>query len=62
MEDRYVDLLRQGIWKGPRREKVKAAKPIVTCDECRDWHRAGKHTKTRAERKALKVLRETSEK
>ena len=38
--ERYIDLMRQGIWKSPvaKTKKVKPVLPIVACDKCQDWH------------------------
>ena len=50
--DRYVDLLKQGFMRrglNPPKPK-KPPRPIVACDRCQDWHRQGKHTKTKRER------------
>lgn len=49
------DLAKQGFMRGRKAPKPKKAEPpIVACDECRDWHRQGKHSKTKAERTAMK--------
>jgi hypothetical protein len=51
--------MKQGIWKPRRTPKVKASKPptIITCDDCLNWHRQGKHTAPAEVRKANRVAR-----
>jgi hypothetical protein len=45
MDDRYLDLLKQGFMK-PRRKRAPRPPPeIVACDRCLDWHPKGKHRK-----------------
>lgn len=59
MPDRYLDLLKQGIWK-PRREKPKkkAVVPIVACYDCGDWHPKGRHIRTKEERAQRRAERD----
>jgi hypothetical protein len=46
-DPRYVDLMRQGFMKGPKRQaKPKAFVPHVACERCQDWHAPGKHIAT----------------
>jgi hypothetical protein len=52
MDDRYLDLLKQGFMKPPRKVRVKVPVPIVACDDCLNWHAKGKHTADAATRKA----------
>jgi hypothetical protein len=42
-DDRYLDLLKQGFMEPHRERKVKAERPMVVCDRCKNWHREGKH-------------------
>ena len=49
------DLAKQGFMRGRKASRAKKpALPVVACDECRDWHRQGKHSKTKAERVGMK--------
>lgn len=51
----FSDLAKQGFMRGQKAKRTKKpAPPIVACDECRDWHRQGKHSKTKAERAAIR--------
>ncbi len=53
MQDRYLDLLKQGFMKPLKvRRSQPTPKPIVSCIGCMDWHREGKHIKDTATRKA----------
>lgn len=52
------DLAKQGFMRGQKAKRPKRAEPpIVACDECRDWHRKGKHSKGKAERAAIRKAR-----
>lgn len=59
--DRYLDLLKQGFMR-PRstriRQQPKQPAPIVACDDCRNWHRKGKHTASLAVRRANRKERD----
>lgn len=48
---RLCDLMKQGFMK-PRkaRKPPKSERPIITCDDCLNWHRQGKHTANKAQR------------
>lgn len=64
--DRYADLLKQGFMKPIRRgrgtKKPKVEQPIVSCEDCLNWHRKGKHTASATERKANREARRLREK
>ncbi len=58
--ERFADLHRQGFMRPlPARPAKRAAKerPIVTCDDCLNWHREGKHTASTEERRANRAER-----
>lgn len=57
---RMLDLAKQGFMKPPSRHRVKAPLPIVSCDDCLNWHPKGKHTADAATRKANRVANKES--
>jgi len=43
--DRYIDLLKLGIWKAPpKARKQKKPAVLIACDKCHNWHPRGKHS------------------
>lgn len=52
---RFLDLQKQGFMKPLKAKRVAKERPIVACQACMDWHRQGKHSKSKAERAALKA-------
>src|SRR5690606_42094437 len=57
--DRLCDLMRQGIatFQAPKGKKAPVERPIVACEDCLDWHPAGRHTADAATRKANRAAR-----
>lgn len=54
---RYLDLQQQGFSRIGQVRRAIAHKPIVTCDDCLNWHRDGKHTAHAATRKINRQAR-----
>lgn len=60
--ERMLDLMKQGLMKPPSKHRVKTPLPIVSCDDCLNWHAKGKHTADVATRKANRSAnKETAE-
>jgi hypothetical protein len=56
---RFADLMKQGFWKSPKSRRAPAPpRPVVTCDDCLNWHTQGKHTAPADVRKANRVARQ----
>jgi hypothetical protein len=52
---RFNDLQKQGFMRGSKDTKPKAERPVIACNDCRNWHREGKHTATPEERRAHRL-------
>jgi hypothetical protein len=56
--DRLCDLMRQGFMKSKPSPKVKEIPPVIACEDCLNWHKKGKHTLSKDERRANREKRQ----